>query len=37
MTLLLLTIMTKNHFNAGGVFSAAFPLIVITLQANFSP
>ena len=27
LTLLLLTIMTKNHFNAAGVFSVAFSLI----------
>ena len=37
LTLLLLAIMTKNHFNAAGVFSAAFSLIMIMLQANFSP
>ena len=36
MTLLLLTIMTKNHLNAAGVFSVALSLIVIMLQANFS-
>ena len=37
LTLLLLTVMTKNHLNAVGVFSAALSLIMIMLQANFSP
>ena len=37
LTFLLLAIMTKNHFNAAGVFSVAFSLIVIMLQASSSP
>ena len=37
LTLFLLTIMTKNYLNAAGVFSAAFSLIMIMLQANFPP
>ena len=37
LTLLLLAIMTKNHLDTAGVFSVAFSLIVIMLQANFSP
>ena len=37
LTLLLLAIRTKNHLNAAGVFSVALSLIVIMLQAIFSP